>query len=245
VSRSHLAAALLALTACGARPVPHRFSSPMLGAASVPAPLPRVTPPDEDHELANRRAETIHVEAAPRIREVSMNPVSTNVPEQLPAPNRDKAPLPTILAPADLRTYIGRRDPRDPIAAVRGWAYDLGTTIDGDIVAWAEHDDRLREASTPPERGDLLVFDKVTSDDDADLIGIVVARDERNVTEFVYLGEGIVRRGFVDVTRPKTKRDKAGAVVNTFLRHTKRWPNKGSHYLAGEHLQHVIQLTKP
>ena len=274
----------------------------MLGDASVPRPLPRAASnATEERDDGNRRTNAIHVASAPRIREVSMNEstaprvasaaaadavadashAAADVRAQLTAPNRDTTPLPTIQQPADLRAYIGRRDPRDSIAAALGWAYDLGMTIDGtptrantdakaglkgegskaaskggskvdgskvdglvrglDVVAWAERNDRLHDATTPPERGDLLVFDKVASDDDADLIGIVVSRDERNVTEFVYVGNGIVRRGFIDVTRPKTKRDKNGAVVNTFLRHTKRWPNKGSHYLAGEHLAYVIR----
>ena len=59
--------------------------------------------------------------------------------------------------------------------------------------------------------------------------------------EFVYLANGIIRRGFIDVARSHTKRDKTGAAVNTFLRHTKRWPNNGGHYLAGEHLAYVIR----
>ena len=85
------------------------------------------------------------------------------------------------------------------------------------------------------------MFDRVNSDDPADLFGVVIARDERNVTEFLYLGGGVIRRGFIDASRPKTKRDQTGASVNTFLRTGKRWPAKGSRYLAGEHLAHVIR----
>ena len=40
-------------------------------------------------------------------------------------------------------------------------------------------------------------------DGEADLLAIVVARDPRGVTEFVYLGGGVYRRGFVDPTQPE------------------------------------------
>ena len=227
----------------------------MLGMASVPPPpLPRAEPARP--ELANRQAAPIRVArigeaTAPRIREASAaaaDAIVANTPvareetrAQLPSPNKDTLPQPQIHEPADLRALVGRRDPREPNAAALGWAYDLGTQVDGEIVAWAEANDRLHEASEPPERGDLLVFDKVNTDNEADLIGIVISRDERGVTEFLYLGGGVIRRGFVDASRPAVKRDKSGATVNTFLRTGKRWPNKGSHYLAGEHLAHVVR----
>ena len=229
----------------------------MLGTASVPpAPLPHAT--REEPALENRaprgvRAEPIRVATAPRIREASAAAAAAVVASsalgredtrgQLPTPNRidAAAPLPPARAPADLRARVGRRDKRDPIEAAIGWARELGMTVEPDVVAWAEANGRLHDADMPPKRGDLLVFDRVNSDDPADLVGVVIARDERSVTEFLYLGGGVIRRGFVDATRPRTKRDKTGMVVNTFLRTGRRWPAKGSHYLAGEHLAHVIR----
>jgi hypothetical protein len=225
----------------------------MLGTASVPlAPLPHEERTDEP--IANRRADAIRVTTAPRIREasaaaaqaVTASPAVARKAE-LPAPNQIAAtePLPATRIPADLRALVGRRDKREPIEAAIAWARELGMQVVGarseEILVWAETHDRLHDAATPPERGDLLVFDRVNSDDDADLFGVVIARDERNVTEFLYLGGGVIRRGFVDAARPKTKRDQAGASVNTFLRTGKRWPAKGSRYLAGEHLAHVIR----
>jgi len=246
--------------ACGTRPS-HRFSSPMLGTASLPlAPLPRHAPEAEPTAIANRerdprrvRADGIHVSTAPKIREASaaaaaaivdVSPVGrAETREQLPAPHRIDAtqPLPPAHLPADLRALVGRRDKREPAVAAIAWARELGMTVEDDVVAWAERESKLHDAATPPERGDLLVFDRVNSDDDADLIAVVIARDERNVTEFLYLGGGVIRRGFVDATRPTTKRDQTGAIVNTFLRTGKRWPAKGSRYMAGEHLAHVIR----
>ncbi|MBA3502910.1 MAG: hypothetical protein M4D80_09355 [Myxococcota bacterium] len=248
-----LAGLLLLASACGTRPSP-RFASPMLGTASVPlAPLPGEREPEP--VISNRRrAEAIRVSTAPKIREASAAAAAavTASPavarrEELPTPNRIDAaePLPPARVPADLRALVGRRDKREPIEAAIAWARELGMQVVGarssEILVWAETNDRLHDAAKPPERGDLLVFDHVNSDEPADLFAVVIARDERNVTEFLYLGGGVIRRGFIDVSRPKTKRDATGAIVNTFLRTGKRWPAKGSRYLAGEHLAHVIR----
>ena len=73
-----------------------------------------------------------------------------------------------------------------------------------------------------------------------DLVAIVIGRDGRGVTEFMYSGGGVIRRGFLDPTRASLRRDVDGLVLNTFLRHGKRWPPKGTRYLAGELLSHVI-----
>jgi hypothetical protein len=249
------------LAACGVRERPYRFASPMLGHASVPpVPLPGDARPPP--ELANRaphgvRAAPIRIATAPRIREASAAAaaaIATETPvareetrAQLPAPHRIAVtePLPTTHLPADLRALVGRRDARDPVAATAALARDLGLAIEAttgtELVAWAEHAGRLAGPTQPAERGDLLVFDGAVSDDPADLVGIVIARDERNVTEFLYLGNGVIRRGFVDASRPNVKRDEAGAVVNTFLRTGRRWPPRGTRYLAGELLAHVIR----
>lgn len=152
---------------------------------------------------------------------------------RLPAPHRVPVdtPLPALHEPADLRALVGRRDARGPIAAALDWARAVGWRGD-------------RGASPPSEvvsPGDLLVFDRVEGQP-ADLLGVAVSRDARGVTEFVYVGGGAIRRGFVDARRPSVRRDAAGDIVNTFLRSGDRWPPSGTHYLAGELLAHVIHL---
>jgi hypothetical protein len=111
-----------------------------------------------------------------------------------------------------------------------------------DLVAWAEPRGLLRAPTDTPIAGDVLVFDRATANTPADLIAIAIGRDERGVTEFIYAGGGVVRRGFLDVTRPTTRRDLNGAIVNTFLRHGKLWPPKGTRYMAGELLAHIVRL---
>jgi hypothetical protein len=88
--------------------------------------------------------------------------------------------------------------------------------------------------------GDLLVFDRAVGDDNFDLVALAIARDARGVTEFIYAGGGVIRRGFFDPTRESSRRDVDGLILNTFLRHVRRLPPKGTRYLAGELLTHVV-----
>jgi hypothetical protein len=48
-----------------------------------------------------------------------------------------------------------------------------------------------------------------------------------------------VRRGFVDAARPRLRRDRGGAVVNTHVRHGKRGSKRS---LAGELLANVVRM---
>jgi len=246
---------------CVALDRPHRFSSPMLGSADLPPPPLPGAPRPARHELANRepvehRADPIRVVSAPVIREASAA-AAERVAEApaaqetaratLPGPHRlpPTASLPALRTPAELRALVGRRDPRDPIAAALAWAHELGTPVEArtgdDVIAWATQRGALAAPTDAAAPGDLLVFDHATSDAEADLVAVVIARDPRGVTELLYVGGGVIRRGFVDPTRPRLRRDAEDRVVNTFLRHGKRWPAKGSHYLAGELLAHVVR----
>jgi len=129
---------------------------------------------------------------------------------------------------------------------VAAWSRELGApfsaTSGAALVSWASETRRLRPATEPPLPGDLLIFDQATSDAPADLVALALARDERGVTELLYLAGGVVRRGLVDASQPAVHRDAHGATVNTFLRHGRRWPAKGQHYLAGELLAHVVRM---
>ncbi len=256
-SRAMFAGALVATaigSACAVRERPYHVSSPMLGAASVPAPRLRARPVRPE-SIENRvaRAVPIRVVTAPRIREASAEAASAVVANHgaqarsaLAHPHRipEAVPLPPIRTPDDLRTLVGRRDSRDATILALGWVRDLGRQVDPaateDLVAWARETGRLDPAdgATP---GDLIVFDQAVSERRADLVAVVIARDERGVSEILYLGGGVIRRGFVDPARPRTRRDIDDRVVNTFLRHGRRWPAPGTRYLAGELYVHLIR----
>ena len=257
--RSIALALVATLGACATRDRPYRFASPMLGMAQTPPPAFHAPPaPRTTEPVANRHAAPIHVSTAPRIREASASAAAaiaetpTAQPDAraaLPAPHRSTTPPPLPRTLLDLRSLVGVRDKRTSLLLAIEWVHALGLPLEGfagttgeDLVAWAEASHRLADDADEPRPGDLLVFDAVTSDDAADLIAIVIARDDRGVTEMLYLGGGVIRRGFVDASRPTKRRDGTQRVVNTYLRHGKRWPAKGSHYLAGELLAHVIHL---
>lgn len=165
---------------------------------------------------------------------------------RLPAPNVDEVVAPTPREPSDLRALIGTRDKRDPFAIVAEWLAELNLHIEGSdgaaLVAWAGSSGKLGERTEVALPGDLLVFDHAVGDDRFDLVGLAIARDGRGVTEFLYAGGGVIRRGFFDPTRAAIRRDGTGLVVNTFLRHGKKWPPKGTRYLAAELLSNVIHV---
>lgn len=177
---------------------------------------------------------------------------------RLPAPHRGSSlpvrpggitaaiQIPIIREPSDLRGRVGQRDSRDPYVIVLDWLDDLGIDIHppetgvADLVTWAQTARTLAAPTDIAKPGDLLVFDRVLTDEPHDLVGIAIARDGRGVTEFLYAGNGIIRRGFVEPTRASSRRDLDGMILNTFLRHGKRWPPKGTRFLAGELLSHIV-----
>jgi len=182
---------------------------------------------------------------------------------RLPAPHRGQnqparsdgvlssIQVPSIHEPADLRTLVGQRDNRDPYAIALAALAEVGIdihppdTVGQPLVTWAQTAGMLAAPTDVAKPGDLLVFDRAIGDDLYDLVAVAIARDARGVTEFLYAGGGVIRRGFLDPTRPSTRRDGDGLVLNTFLRHGKRWPPKGTRYLAGELLSHVIHTHEP
>jgi hypothetical protein len=231
---------VVALAACAGRE-PVRFGSPMLGMASVPPPpLPgerlRPEPPSNRDPMPR--------EDKPRASAAAAAAIAKDV-GALPAPHKMQSAAPRPRTPIDLHDLVGRREKGEAFAVTLGWARGLGVQAEAstgaELVAWADRAHKLHGAGELPEPGDLLVFDRTQGDDTSDLIAIVVGRDARNVIEMIYVAGGVVRRGFVDAARPAMRRDKDGAVVNTYLRHGKRSPPSGTHYLAGELLAHVVR----
>jgi hypothetical protein len=179
---------------------------------------------------------------------------STVTLSRLTAPHRTEGAadlaLPARPAAAELRELVGTRVTDDPLAfAVRVAARMTGAKrtpdpvpTDGEALeAWAdEHATRQDPAKT--RAGDLLVFDRAIDDKPASVWAVVLGADPRGVTEILFVGGGIVRRGFVDPARPRVARDKAGHVHNTFLRFGKNWPPKGTRYLTGELLSSGFRL---
>jgi hypothetical protein len=249
-------AGLIVLAACAAPGQPLRFTSPMLGTADVPPePLserPAVRRPSLGRPVTGQQSRTPDVELAP-IRVASAAAADAVAQPRgvvlslLPAPHRlpAGAPRAELHHVLDLRGLVGRRESGDPLAVALGWAHELGEQVAAGsgpaLVEWAGSEGRLAAPTSAIEPGDLLVFDRTEGDRAGDLVALALARDPRGVIEFVYVAGGVIRRGFADPQRPSQRRDANGVVANTFMRAGKLWPPKGTHYLAGELLAHVVR----
>ncbi|MEZ4368225.1 MAG: hypothetical protein R2939_18395 [Kofleriaceae bacterium] len=177
---------------------------------------------------------------------------------RLPAPHRAPAgaalaSLEGVTGVDDLRQRTGQRDPAPPIAWAWRAAHALGATTDAsgpgtgaDLLAQARAADTLAakaDVGTTARPGDLLVFDRAVAGAPASLIAVVLGVSDDGVVEMMYLGGGVVRRGVVDPTRASTRRDDAGRSINTYLRHNRDWPPRGTRFLAGELLAHHVRLA--
>ncbi len=172
--------------------------------------------------------------------------------------------------PTCFRALVGRRDKGDATLAVIAWSAELGASVALDLTEPAvaprrrtsscrrgrrfafERSPLLASAARLIARaptsatGSLLVFDRTESERLARRSRRDRDRPRCARRDRVHLPcrrRRRCRRGFVGsaASRRASRRDANGAVVNTFMRAGKRWPPKGTHYLAGELLAHVIR----
>jgi hypothetical protein len=246
--REVTAAPIRAVSAAGVASGPSKPSGPSKSSSSSGPPKSSSSPgPSGPSKSSSSPGLSTPPARAPAASTASEQPCGDDELPKLRTPHRGtEPPPPKLRRPDDLRALVGRRESRAPLAAVAAWSRELGAPFTASsgaaLVSWAAEAGRLRPTEDAPRPGDLLVFDQATSDDASDLVAVVLDQDDRGVTEFLYVAAGIVRRGLVDPSRPAIRRDASGATVNTFLRHGKRWPGKGMHYLAGELLGHIIRM---
>jgi len=233
-------AAAVTLAACGPR-APLGSRTPGATATGAIDREPALAP--DGSPAAAPGAATAVVDDYPRAADGGV------VISRLPAPHRLRAAVsPSIATLDDARALVGRRDPRSPLAAALGWSSELtgrpapAVTDGAALVAWAQGAGAWRAvpALVP---GDLIVFDRAVGGARASLVAVALGRDERGVVEVLYLGNGVVRRGWFDPTRPAVKRDRARRVVNTSLRHNRDQPPRGTRFLAGELFAGVISTA--
>lgn len=153
-----------------------------------------------------------------------------------------------------MRAMVGQRDKEkthlqfafSALAAI-GVSLDPSvhqTTTGAELVALARERDALDKKTPLP--GDLVVFDRVDGETPASLVAVVVGLPERDHTtvEFVYLARGVVRRGYMTPSSPRTQRDERGRALNTFVRHLTSKGKKSDPFLAGELFAGFIRIDR-
>jgi hypothetical protein len=242
---------------CAVRSAPYRFTSPLVGAVSA-APL--------DGRRSDSGSESGSGSDSGHVRDHGLEPPHPRDARAIAKRTRlDLRPLAKAAAPpardttasevltgdgasgddlaVALRTMVGAHDDTstdiDFVLAALG---HLGAAPDGALADARDHASLLalaheRDAVTSdrPRLGDLLVF--------SELVAIVVSVDDRDVIEFVYLARGVVRRGFACPRDPGTRRDAAGRVLNTIIRHSDGGLPRGAPTRAGQLLTATISLA--
>jgi hypothetical protein len=258
-------AALAFNAGCASRGTAFRFGNPMLASASAD---PQQS--DNQLEAAAVKSASIRQVQAPVIRQVIAPRVADiALPTGdvgRPAPHRQGSPLMVAVDPAVvahgvtrnegflwLRQRVGLRTKLSSLSAVQQWrTQDDGALVAAnatilDLVNAAAQSSRWMSAATlfngdvKIRVGDLIVFDRTEHEQPATLIALCVATDDRGVSEFFYVAGGVVRRGFIAPTRATLARDEKRRVLNTYLRHNRDWPPKGTRFLSGELLRGIIR----
>lgn len=165
--------------------------------------------------------------------------------------DRNATTVATATVPRDpLVGRIGAREMASPIT----FALDAATLAGRDVralaaattgpalVDLARATNRFRDGARASglSRGDLLVFDGAVDRAPASLLGVVVGEERPGTWSFVYLAEGIIRRGLITPGHPAAKRGADGAALNTHLRHRETRRPTGTRFLAGELFAGVI-----
>jgi hypothetical protein len=227
--------ALVLVAGCATRATPYRFESPLIGGVTAAIDTPRATVDDEDEPPWEKPAKK-----QPVITREDIDPMPREEPvvpqvAGLPAPHRTEA-APAEIDPAKLRALVGVRVTDESnqfaVAVAAAIAGKPAPTVSADgetLLAWMTQN---ASQVTDLRPGDVVYFDRAIAGRDASLWAVVL--ENRTVVEILFVGGGIVRRGFVDPTQPRTARDRSGRIHNTFLRFGKDWPPKGTRYLSGE-----------
>jgi hypothetical protein len=245
-----------ATSACATRAQPYRFAAPMVAGVELderawPAPRRAAEPVGPAREPSTVATATTRAPADPLAPPTSIDPRALPAPHRGPRPRKGEpaaalsAPPAAPLTPSAALALAGTRDGRDPL----DFALDLRARLagdrwdadDGPSLVVAAKTRNLWGAPTDPIRpGALLVFDRAVARAPASLVAVALAVDDRGVVTMIFLGAGVARIGYVDPAHPAQKRDAAGRVRNTFLRHRDEEPPPGTHFLAGELLAGVI-----
>jgi hypothetical protein len=223
-------AAAVAAVGCDRRRLPYRFGAPLVAGER----LPELGPQDEapaDEPRPQRPAQVASRPPPPTGRDAIRKAEALRVPDDEPT---STGPL------GVLRATVGQRHPRTTalgfaLRALAAISFSPQQLIDQHTPAAGLLELARKRGATSdsqPLLGDLLVLA------DGDVLGIVLSRRPDATVEFIYLGEGIVRRGFLNQRHPKRQRDDNGRVLNTLVR------TGGTSHLAGTLFTTYIRIDR-
>lgn len=243
-------------------------TAPSPGAATAAAPRRRDAPAPREPGSGSQTTidgglvsgTLLEGGATPATSPATPGPPTGVVLSRLAAPHRTTGTavalgsLDAVTDAASLRAHVGRRDPAAPLtwtlaasAAMRRPSTPEASPATGAaLVDAARADARFVPASSTlaaaVQAGDLLVFDRAVGGAPASLVAVVLAVLPHGPIEMMYLGGGVVRRGLVSPDRPTGRRDASGATLNTYLRHNRDYPPKGTRFLSGELLLGAVRM---
>lgn len=220
-----VAALAVGAGACAKRATAYRFRAPMIDGVAAPEVPPRSV-----------LARLSTADARPPAPAASGGPIRLETPRATPLATR-------------LYSFVGKRDSETSsaafaLAAVGALGFDLAPDAraardGGQLLERARDRDAL--ARSKPLLGDLVVFDGLQDTGKASLVGVVVSRRDDDTVEFIYLGMGVVRRGYLNARWPTTQRDRAGRPLNTWLRVRRGHYRSG---LAGVHFATFVRAER-
>lgn len=233
---------------CAQRSSPYRFRSPVLSgvsAAELPPPGDEATPDEAVPEPAPA--------SPPRVAATRSRPTVHVPPADAPAPEQPAVTTGDLGSPlADtLRSMVGLREAEATplsfaITALSTIGADLDEAArdlaDGEaLVALAEARGATATEGTPL-LGDLVVFDGVVDRKPASAVAVVVSVDRAGTVELIYLARGVIRRGYMNLSHPRKKRDANDAVLNTIIRQKDGNGRKGRGDLTADRFRAFIHL---
>ncbi len=229
-----LLSCLAGAAGCAQRAAPYHFRAPVVSSVSAGQP-PRARDDSDDGW-----------EAPPGRR----SPSSATPAPFRPPPPRDVPATGGPLAET-LRSMVGLREKEaTPVRFVLDALATIGADVDSSLRDAADgpallsmaQDRHASDADHHPLLGDLVVFDDVLPHQSASALGVVVGSRPDGTVEFVYLGRGVVRRGWLNLRHPSDKRDEHGRVLNTIIRQKRGDGKKGKGDLTGQLFATFIRL---
>jgi hypothetical protein len=243
--------ALSAGAGCGKRDAAYRFRAPLLSSVEAQPPAPRPASAEQSGarsvDPAELPARHERGEGAAKAADPDDESPRTGVPGAASG----------VPVAETMRAHVGERHKQSgDLAFARTLLAELGITLASDVAAvdtgaalLALADERDALTDRAPLSGDLVVFAWTEAGAEVTLVGVVVGPVAReggrgDTVEFVYLGRGVVRRGYLTRSARRRQRDDRGRILNTFVRALAGKARKRDPFLAGQLFNSYVRIDR-